>query len=206
MSYRIVCTFISCSLWASMIYGQAKKNENAAAVMDFTVISGIDDKEGRTLSESFRSSVIKANEIKKSWIILTRNEMDKILKEEDFSMSDHCDAVNCAVLVGQKLSAAKIITGSIGKVGETYSITARIIDVKTSEERAVNQKYSGSKDGLFGVFDEIANDLMGVKKSRTWWYVAGAALVGGGGAAALILGGKKGTTVPDLPGTPPGHP
>lgn len=177
-----------------------KKGETAA-VLDFQMISGINKEESMVLSDKFRASLSAT----KTYVFLSRNEMQNIAKEQDFSLSDICTNTSCAVEIGQILSASKIITGTIGKVGQTYSVTGRIIDVSTGKEiRVVSDQYSGPIDGLFKIFDQVALKLVGkYKPSRAWIYwVGGAAVTGGTAIYLLTRSSSKGS----LFGEPPANP
>jgi TolB-like protein len=192
---------LSFSLRAQDVKTSTKKT---AAVMDFNVISGMDKNEALALTNKFRASFANT----KSYVVLERSDMDRILKEQDFKLSDACNSENCAVEVGQLLAAEKIVTGDIGKIGKTYSINIKLVDIsKGTVDKTVNREYKGELDGLLQVFDEMAQEIAGVKKkSHALWYVLGGAAVLGGGAAVLLGGGKKTPGPSTLSGNPPGTP
>jgi len=178
---------------ASVVYSQqpnAKKE--TAAVLDFKASQGLSSDEAATLTNKFRASLAKTQ----VYDVLERGEMESIMKEQDLSMSDLCDNAECAVEVGQLLVSKKIILGAIGKIGDTYSVTVRIIDVSTGKiDLAESEDYKGDTQGLLGVFDRLAQKLTGTYRApKTWWYVGGAAVIGG--AAVLLLGGKSGGASP----------
>ena len=56
--------------------------------------------------------------------------MLQILQEQDFQMTG-CTSDECAVEVGQLLGARLMLAGSIGRVGNTWTVEMRIIDVET---------------------------------------------------------------------------
>lgn len=177
-------------------YGQTK---TTAAVLDFTVVQGISPNEGSLLSDKFRSSCGKT----RRFIFLTRTEMEEIAKEQNFSLTDICDQENCAVKLGKQLAAEKIIFGKMGKVGQTYTVNAKILDVTTGAiNNEVDRQYQGPIDGLFSVFDEMALDLMGMKPKPKWPWVLGGITLAGGAAAFLL----KPKPAKDSFGTPPGPP
>ena len=63
------------------------------------------------------------------FVVLEREKMDAILKEQGFQQSG-CTSDACAVEVGQLLAVEQMVVGSISKVGQTYSVTARLIGVE----------------------------------------------------------------------------
>ncbi|KAB2879104.1 DUF2380 domain-containing protein [bacterium] len=194
-------------LFLNTLVAQEKpKTENrlTAAVLDFKIISGITDAEVTALTSKFRSSLIQT----KKYDVLERGQMETILKEQDFSLSDNCNSAECAVQVGQLLAAEKMITGDIGKIGSTYTVTVRIIDVSTGKiEDTQSSEYRGDTDGLIKTFDLLAQKLTGVYRSKaTLWYImGGTALAGGAAAAVLLLSGSKSGTSATI-GNPPGAP
>ena len=174
-----------------MTFAQEKieqKKKETAAVLDFKVTEGLSKGESATLTNNFRSALSKTGK----YDVLERTAMETLLKEQDMSLTDMCDAAECAVQVGKLLVATKMVVGEVGKIGETYSLTVRIIDVSTGKvDISENQTYKGAPEGLIEVFGILAQKVTGTykKKSNTLYYIGGAAILGG--AAAVLLGGKK---------------
>lgn len=63
--------------------------------------------------------------------LIERAQIDKIIKEQDFSMTDFTE--QSGLKIGQLLSADYLILGSIGKLGSIYVISARILDVQSGK-------------------------------------------------------------------------
>jgi len=181
-----------------------RDKKNTAAVLDFNVISGIQKTEALALTSRFRNAFAST----KKYVVLERNEMDEILKAQDFSMSDNCNSSDCAVELGKLLASEKIISGDIGKVGETYTISVRMIDVTTGRiELTVTEEYKGKADGLLGVFDVMAQKITGTyvaKSSKTWWWIGGAVVAGG--VVTLLTSKKAGGGANETIGNPPATP
>jgi TolB-like protein len=168
---------------------QEPRKKPTAAVLDFKAISGLTKQEAAALTSKFAYSFAQTNQ----YVVVERNQMENILKEQDFSMSDVCNGSECAVEIGKLLSAEKMIVGDIGKIGETYSVTVKLIDVTTGKvEATVNEEYGGKAEGLLKIFDIMAQKISGTYQSgHTLLYVLGGAAVIAGGAAVLLGGGKK---------------
>lgn len=192
-------TFLFVAILLAARLDSQNQKATTAAVLDFTVVQGISPNEGALLSDKFRSSCGKT----RRFIFLSRTEMEEIAKEQNFSLTDMCDQENCAVKLGKQLAATKIIYGKMGKVGQTYTVNAKILDVSTGEiNNEVDRQYQGPIDGLFSVFDEVALDLMGMKPKPKWPWILGGVVIAGGGAAFLL----KPKPAKDPFGTPPAHP
>ncbi|MBU0713276.1 PEGA domain-containing protein [bacterium] len=105
---------------------------------------GILTTEASTLSDRLRDELFKTGKFQ----VMERGLMDQILKEQKFQLSG-CTSNECLVEIGQLISVRQIIGGSIGKVGNVYSISARIIDVETGKIKSVSTyDYIGDIGGL----------------------------------------------------------
>jgi len=113
-----------------------------AAVVDLEVGEGISKGTAMALSDYLRTQVVNSNK----FAIVTRENMEQILKEQQFQMSG-CTSEECIVQIGKLLGARKMFAGSIGKVGTTYLITLRIIDVESSKiEKAETEQCTKCKE------------------------------------------------------------
>jgi len=86
------------------------------------------------------------------FVVLEREKMDAILKEQQFQMTG-CTSDACAVEVGQLLAVRQMVAGSVSKVGQTYSVTARLIDVEKGS------LVSGGKCDLKGDIGDVMTCL-----------------------------------------------
>lgn len=81
--------------------------------------------------------------------VMERSEMDKILKEQAFQESGVCDQSECAVQIGKLLSVDRMVVGSVGKIGELFSMQVRLLDVQTGEIMfTAIEDYTGRIEGL----------------------------------------------------------
>ncbi len=183
---------------------------------------GVSEVEADVLSEKLRSHVTqlllsgeyRAMDDKDQYEVVEREDMDKIFEEFDLQSSG-CVSDSCAIEFGKMLSADRILQGSIGKIGSTFSVSARILDVEhTKTVVNVNLQHRGSIDDLLStVIPEVGNELFlgKQKKSKMLWYVLGGVLIAGAGAGAAMGGGggggdSGGSTGPALLPTPPSRP
>lgn len=140
------------TLASAMTSAQEKKI--TVAVLEFQSTGDLEKKEVSTLSNRFRGMLVKT----KAFEVLEREKMNEVLKSQDFNMSDACNTAECAVQVGQLLGVEAMIAGDVGKIGETYTIDLRMIDVQTGKiMQTQTQDYQGRVDGLLGVMGDIAN-------------------------------------------------
>jgi TolB-like protein len=110
-------------LYICLTYSQ--QPENQIAVLNLDPI-GASVSESNTLTDRLRSELVNTN----YFTVIERKEMDEILTEQGFQQSG-CTSDPCAVEIGRLLNIRRICAGSIGKVGSTFTITLRMIDVET---------------------------------------------------------------------------
>ena len=115
--------YISLILFVGVVFAQ----DITIAVLDFDG-DGVSKSETRTLTNRLRDEMFKTG----VYIVLDRGTMDDVLKEQQYQLSG-CVTSECAVEIGNMLGVQKMIGGSIGKVGNIYTISARIIDVATGK-------------------------------------------------------------------------
>lgn len=106
------------------------------AVTDFEPRGGVSENDAQTLSDRFRERLIATGQFR----VMERNEMDIILKEQGFQQTGACRDNQCLVEMGQLIAVQKIVSGSIGKVGGIYTVSAKLLDVATgSIDRTVSE-------------------------------------------------------------------
>jgi len=157
---------------------EIKTKKMHVAILDFEG-RGIPKTEAATLTDRFRNEIVN----KGLFTILSRGNMQDVLTEIGFQESG-CTSIECAVEAGKVLNVDKMIAGSIGKIGNTYTIDISFLDVGTSRvEWSSVKDFRGEKDRLLETLKIIANDLSSnfLKKdevgSNLWWWIAGGSAV-----------------------------
>jgi len=113
------------------------------AVIDFEGIN-VGEEEAKALTQKLTTELIKLGE----YVVLERSEMKKVLNEQKFQYSG-CVDTKCAIEMGMMLGAKYMIVGSVSKVGNTYSVDSRLINVKTGESYlSAEFEYKGEIDYL----------------------------------------------------------
>jgi TolB-like protein len=111
------------------MFGQAKK----VAILDFENTSGIVKYDG--LGKSLSNMIITdlhLNISSKKIILFERNQLNKILDEQDLQKSKDFDN-KTAVNFGKLSGVDYVFLGSIFVLNETCNITSRLVNVETSE-------------------------------------------------------------------------
>jgi TolB-like protein len=137
-----------------ILYGQDQKKP-AVAVLTIESKGGVSKNEAATLSDRLSSMLVNTN----AFIVLERGKMSEILSEQGFQQTG-CTSTECAVEVGKLLNVQKMVSGSIGKIGQTYTIDLSLIDVKTAQiEQSFVRDYKGEIDGLLREMEAIAGQI-----------------------------------------------
>lgn len=124
--------------------------------------------------------------------VMERSQMDQILKEQGFAKSGACDAAECAIEVGKFLSVDRILVGSVGILGKTYTLNLRTVNVSTGEvlKSTLRSRAGNIEDVLTVLVPESVNDLVSVPKSNS---LAGPT----SGASAPASAGQPGAAKPE---------
>ncbi len=218
---------LALALLAGSLRAAPPAQKTTAAILDLES-KGVSETESAALSERLRYEMFQTG----AFDMMERGKMQDILQEQGFQQSGACNTNACAVEVGQLIGVEKMIAGSLGKVGRTYSVGLRMVDVRTGRvEQSVTQDYTGEIDKLLTeVMRTIANKMAAAAGSegrlapgslpqpaaqgrpfyRKWWFWGGLGAAAAGGTAALLLGGGSETTT-DQPAdetlpTPPNPP
>lgn len=147
--------------------------------------------------------------------VMERSQMDQIMKEQGFANSGACEGGECAVQVGKFLSVDRIMVGSVGILGRTYTLNLRLVDVSTGEVlRSSLRSRAGSIDDVLTLLvPESVADMVDATKTvkpaqpvstppketatpqssgSSWgWWVGGGTVVAAGAVVAILLTTKK---------------
>ena len=186
----------------SVVYAQNKKKSSkekiTVAVMDFNS-QYISKLEAETISQRFRSKLVETG----IFTVVEREKMNEILDEQGFQMTG-CTDSECIIEAGQMLNVEKMITGFVGKFRDTYTLDARMIDIKTgSIVVTVSRDYENNINKLLADLGGVARKIGGegdVGKSHFWlWFGAGVLVVGSVVAYLLIGNATSDNTLPVPP-------
>ena len=104
--------------------------KTAVAVLELDP-NGVTESEAKALSDRLRIEIFNVG----VYEVMEREKMNRILDEMQFQLKD-CTSDECAIEIGRLVGVKKIIAGSISKIGELYTVSARLIDVETSKIEA----------------------------------------------------------------------
>jgi hypothetical protein len=101
-----------------------------------------------------------------AFVVLERAVMDEILKEQGFQQTG-CTTTECAVEVGKLLNVQKMVSGTTGKLGKTWTMDISLIDIETSQiEKSFFRDYKGEIDGLLNLMEPVAVQIANIAGKR----------------------------------------
>lgn len=165
---HIINTFIGLLLPVFLLaQGNPSLNEETAAdlaagkytvaILDFEG-RGISQLESATLTDRLSSELANTNAV----ILVERNQMSEILDEQGFQQSG-CTSDECAAEVGALLGVKNMISGAFGKLGNTYTIDAKMFSVESGATiKTVSKSYKGEIDGLITEIEILAWEILGL--------------------------------------------
>ena len=127
------------------------------AVMTFEAKNGVSKEESAVLADGLESELIQL----KQYRMVSRANLVKVLEAQKISLE--CAGTECAIEAGKIAALRYVVFGSVGKVGETYSLVVNLADSETGViEKTAKVTQSGKIDQLLitGVA-QAAKKLMG---------------------------------------------
>ncbi|MBN1294018.1 MAG: hypothetical protein JXB48_19435 [Candidatus Latescibacteria bacterium] len=165
----LICFFVlalSGFLFAFSAFAQEKESYTVG-VLDLDP-AGVSKTEAMVLSDELRfhiAKILRSDEYLRSGIdkyeIIERTEMEKILNEYEFQFSG-CVSDSCAIELGKMMQLDRMVLGSVGLIGQTYTVSIRMIDIQTAKSMAIaNRHHRGEIDDVLGVvIPQVAHDLL----------------------------------------------
>lgn len=139
----------------SIIFGQEKRP--TVAILDFEA-QGVNASEVQTLAERMRTEIGNTNAVR----LIERKAVEKIMEEQGFQQTG-CTTDECAAEVGQLLGVQFMISGSIGKMGKSYTIDCKMFSVETGETlRTKSATHKGNVSGLLTEMEILAWEIVGL--------------------------------------------
>ena len=137
---------------------QAQDTRPTVAILDFEG-QGISVQEVQTLTERMRSEIGTTNAVR----LIERKAIESIMAEQGLAQSG-CVSDECAAEVGQLLGVQFMVSGTIGKLGDSYTIDVKMFSVETgATERSVNATHEGDIAGLLTEMQILAWEIVGLQ-------------------------------------------
>ena len=137
---------------------QLAEGKQTVAILDFEG-RGINQMEAATLTDRLMSEMVSTDAV----IMVERNQMNEILQEQGLQQSG-CTSSECAAEVGALLGVQNMVSGAFGKLGNTYTVDAKMFSVETGATiRSSSKTHKGDVDGLLVIIEGVAWELVGLQ-------------------------------------------
>jgi tetratricopeptide (TPR) repeat protein len=135
--------------------GNVKRPEGLplVAVLGFQ-IENLPASEGKLILDLLTSALVGTRRFR----VLDRSQQEAVLREIEFSLSD-CADEKCQIEAGRLLAADQIVVGSLGRVGQRYVISAKLLEVQSGEVLGSAYQVYRSLEELVDGCPEIADSL-----------------------------------------------
>ena len=156
--YRLSALFIALAALTFQVNAQTTQGKQTVALLEFEG-RGISQLEAKTLTDRLMSEMVNTDAV----IMVERNQMEEILNEQGFQQSG-CTSSECAAEVGALLGVQNMVSGAFGKLGNSYTIDAKMFSVETGATiRTVSKTYKGPVDNLLTVIEVVGWEIVGLK-------------------------------------------
>jgi len=138
--------------------------QSPIAVIEFEG-KGISQTEASALTDRLRTELYNDG----NFIVVERGMMEEILTEQGFQQSG-CTTNECIVEVGRLVGVDRIVGGSVSKVGNLFSVSARIVSVETGEIfTSITYDHNGKIEDLLSqgmklVATQLGGEDIGIEK------------------------------------------
>ncbi|MFC2061225.1 CsgG/HfaB family protein [Elusimicrobiota bacterium] len=156
MKKALILIFIF-TLSASNIFAAKKET---IAVMDFEG-QNVSAMDATVVTGFLRTALVND----KYFNVTERKSMEKVLAEQGFQQTG-CTTQDCAVKIGNLLNVQKIIIGNLSKLGNTYYVTANIVDVETGEIVISDRVKSQTQAELDYAMESLAKRIVAKAKGK----------------------------------------
>jgi len=132
----------------------AKKNEKTRVAIQTLLAKGVSPTIAGAITDIVKSYIVNT----RLFEVVEREQMDKILNEIGFQQTG-CTDNACAVEVGKLLSAQKMVMGEISRVGDSYILGIRMVDVADGTSEHSSSIRADSDERLDAAATKLAKGL-----------------------------------------------
>jgi len=150
------------SSWTPLLAQQKEPPKLTLGVIPLKA-TGVKDYEALSLSNRLHSELVNTKQFR----VVETERINEVLHEIGFQQYGFCTDEECAAKVGSVLGAQWMVTGAVGRIGETYLVDVRMIDVNTRQVfLTASRDFVGQIDGLLQYMENIAKELAAKTEHR----------------------------------------
>jgi hypothetical protein len=122
------------------------------AVLNVVLSPGIDPTVGGIITGKIEEPIVASGRYE----VLDRSNVDQVLTEKEFQLSSGLVKPEEVRMAGEYLGADLVVAGTVSRVGQTYALSAKMIDVATGK---VVAQASAEKEGKIDVLLPLARQV-----------------------------------------------
>ena len=145
----------------AITYGYQEENEKikiAILQIENRTSTSVDT---QALTDSLQIEIVK----KKYYLVVERNQLNKILEEQKLSLSGLTETEQ-VTKIGQLLGAQKIWIGSLSKFGEKYVLSMKSVDVQSGVIDFADQVYAYDSESILDTIPDLADRMIMLAKGK----------------------------------------
>jgi TolB-like protein len=136
-------------------FGVFAQQKPIAVIAPFTSTGGPTDSDVETITELFISQIVSQN----SLTIVDRGNLDAVIREMRFQVSDWADDTKAAQL-GMAVKAQYLIRGRLMKMSDQFFLSATILDIEKLQIAGSATKQFSSLDQILTVLPDFSKELV----------------------------------------------
>lgn len=157
-------------------------------IAEMKAVTTIDPKLLRIIEEQMAVEVGKTQKFS----VIGRDDINRMLDSMQQKQMMGCTDISCYVELGGAMGADLMLAGTIDRVGSTYLVTVKLINVTNAEvlaREAEGIKKPSSPEELIEVATTLVERLFALKRPhRSWMWAAAGSSVLTGTTGAFLLG------------------
>ena len=149
---RVFCVLVLAALLSSTAFAQDQKPAAPAKTKPVQIaffqleIAGVEQKVSTIVSDAILAELSKVPDTK----VIGSREIDALLSFEQKKQMTGCTDTACMVALGGALGVDKILTGNIGRLGESHVFNIKLLDVRSATmEQLYNKRLKGGNEEAF---------------------------------------------------------
>lgn len=142
----------------------ASKQSKRIMVWRITAGTGVTEKDINTLSEFYAAQVEKIT----GMAATSESDIEKVLKTAEDRAKCGAENIDCLVEISNALGVPEVAAGDLGKVGDLWILTLRLIDAKNVKViKRISRQIKGTLTNVVEALNEMTSELFqGYSKSE----------------------------------------
>lgn len=162
----MLLTLSACSLFAGSLNAQKSASEECSiAVLDLAPL-GIADAEAH-IPKVITASLAKEVAARSGCKVLTQEEIAAVVDYEAQKKLCGNEEASCLAELGSAMGVERIVGGSLSKIGTTYTLQTRMVDIEKVEVQSRSELESEDASSLKKLVGQAASELLGQSSSTS---------------------------------------